>query len=82
MSLNGSLCVFMCPYKSLWVIIGRYWSLCVLIDPYALLWIPMGFNGPYRSINVFMGFVGPDASLWILMDPYWLLKILIRPNGF
>ena len=52
-----SLCVFIDPNASPWVIIGPYvslWILSVLISPNASLWVLMS-----RFV-----------SLWVIVDPY------------
>ena len=54
-SFDASLCVIMCPYGSLYVLMSLYSSLLVLIGPDASLWIGMG---PYGSLYVLMSFYG------------------------
>ena len=84
--------VFMCSYRSLFVLMESTGSLCVLIGPDVCLWVLMGL---YKSLFVFIEFDGilwvlrvPFVSLWILMGAlcvimcrYSSLRILMDPYG-
>ena len=74
----------MCPYGSLWVLLGPYACLCVLmdsngsswdyIDLYVFSWVLMC---PYGSLSVL---IGPYLSLWVLIGPYAFLCHLMVFN--
>ena len=45
-----SLCVHMCPYESMYVLIFPNGSMCVVIVPYAFLWVLLCPISPYSFL--------------------------------
>ena len=37
--------------------------------------------GPYASLCVLVGLVGPNASLWVFVGPYASLRVPTGPNA-
>ena len=73
---NGYFWVFICPYLSPGILMGRNESLLVLMRPYETLWI---FIDPYKPLCVLMSRLG---SLMVLMPPYVSLWVLKGPYVF
>ena len=71
MDFNGSLCVLIRLYPSLFVFMSPYksfWVLVVLMGPYrgpfASIWV---FMGPYKFLCVFMN---SNGFLWVCIVIY------------
>ena len=63
-----SLCVLMCPYVFLQILMRYYRSLCV-------------FMGVFRFLYVVVCFMFLWGSLWVLLCPCWSFQILTSSNA-